>query len=300
MKEKKFEKISQRLASILSKLNTGESLSVEGLAQEFNVSSRTIQRDLNERFNFLPLEKKQGFYILPSYHLAKLTFTDIKTFATLSGIKALYPNLKNNFIVDILDPKFNNTYLVKGFSYENMKQKEDDFKIIYQAIQNHQKLSFLYNHKIRTVNPYKLVNTNGIWYLSADENGQLKTYTFTKVLQITLIEEYFKAEDKFINIIQENKATWFSETMIEVILEVDISVSEYFIRRPLLPNQNILEKQKDKLILSTHISYDDEILKIIRYWIPHIRIISPKYLHKKLLEGLYVYLNDESVLHDTS
>ena len=300
MKEKESERISQRLASILSKLNAEKSLSVEELAQDFNVSSRTIQRDLNERFNFLPLEKKQGFYTLPSYHLAKLSFEDIKNFATLSGIKALYPTMKDNFIVDILDPKFNDTYLVKGFSYENTAQREDEFKIIHQAIQNHQQLSFLYNHKIRTVKPYKLVNINGIWYLSADENKQLKTYTFTKILQLSLTEEYFEAEDKFIKIIQDNQATWFSETMIEVILEVDISVSEYFIRRPLLPNQKILEKKKDKLILSTHISYDEEILKTIRYWLPHIRIISPKYLQKKLFEGLYAYLDDESVLHDTS
>ena len=140
-----------------------------------------------------------------------------------------------------------------------------------------------------------MVNTNGIWYLSADENKQLKTYTFTKILQVTLLKEYFEVETNFIDIIKNNQATWFSETMIEVILEVDISVSEYFIRRPLLPKQKIIEKQKDKLILSTHISYDDEVLKIVRYWLPHIRIISPTYLQKKLFNGLRAYLDDESV-----
>jgi len=60
---KEYEKISQRLASILIQLNTGESISVENLAQEFNVSIRTIQRDLNERFNFLPLEKNKVIII---------------------------------------------------------------------------------------------------------------------------------------------------------------------------------------------------------------------------------------------
>jgi predicted DNA-binding transcriptional regulator YafY len=39
-----------RLAQILVKLNQGEKLDPQGLADEFGVNLRTIQRDLNERF----------------------------------------------------------------------------------------------------------------------------------------------------------------------------------------------------------------------------------------------------------
>ncbi len=44
------DKLSTRLTQILQKLNSGESLSLDDLANEFNVSLRTIQRDINERF----------------------------------------------------------------------------------------------------------------------------------------------------------------------------------------------------------------------------------------------------------
>ena len=45
-----------RLAQMLVKLNQGEKLEPQALAEEFGVHLRTIQRDLNERFAYLPLE----------------------------------------------------------------------------------------------------------------------------------------------------------------------------------------------------------------------------------------------------
>ena len=51
-----------RLAQILVKLNQGEHLDPKDLAEEFGVNLRTVQRDLNERFAYLPLEKNDGRY----------------------------------------------------------------------------------------------------------------------------------------------------------------------------------------------------------------------------------------------
>lgn len=56
---KEYDKLSIRLVQILSKFNNGESLSAQELAQEFNVDTRTIQRDLNERLAFMPIKKRK-------------------------------------------------------------------------------------------------------------------------------------------------------------------------------------------------------------------------------------------------
>lgn len=50
-----YDKILTRLTTILQRLNDGEALSVTELANEFNVSSRTIQRDFNERLIAFPV-----------------------------------------------------------------------------------------------------------------------------------------------------------------------------------------------------------------------------------------------------
>ena len=71
------DKIATRLVCILVKLNNGESFTVEELAEEFNISVRTIQRDLNERLIYLPIIKENNHYSMESYALGKLNFEDI-------------------------------------------------------------------------------------------------------------------------------------------------------------------------------------------------------------------------------
>ena len=72
------DKIATRLACILTKLNNGESFTVNELAKEFEVKTRTIQRDLKERLIYLPIVKKNKYYSMESYALGKLNFEDIK------------------------------------------------------------------------------------------------------------------------------------------------------------------------------------------------------------------------------
>ena len=63
------------------------------MVEEFNVTKRTIQRDILERLSYLPIKRDNNFYYLEEYYLGKLNFEDIKNFAILSGIKELYPSL---------------------------------------------------------------------------------------------------------------------------------------------------------------------------------------------------------------
>ncbi|RLA79440.1 MAG: transcriptional regulator [Epsilonproteobacteria bacterium] len=286
----KHDKIATRLAIILTKLNNGERLSIDSLADEFNVAKRTIQRDLNERFSYLPIKKENSYYFLEEYCLGKLNYGDIKSFASLSGIKNLYPNLDDSFIVDLLNSKINQTYLIKGYEYEDLSSKTKLFELINIAIITNQTINLTYNDKQRALNPYKLINTDGIWYLSADENNQLKTYTVSKISNLTTTSKTFKPNKEFEDIITQNQDTWFSEDATEVTLQIDKKVKEYFIRRELLPHQKII-KQDDNLILTTTVSYEDEILKIVRYWMPHIKILQPTYLQDKLLKDLKTYID---------
>ena len=289
--QKQHDTIATRLIIILTKLNQGERFTVDELVEEFNVTPRTIQRDLNNRLSYLPIKKEKGYYFLEEYYLGKLNFEDIKNFATLSGIKELYPNMQDSFITDILSKKVNQAYLIKGHNYEDLSGKTDDFKIVESSILNTTKITFNYKDKKRLVQPYKLVNSKGIWYLAGVEDDTLKTFSFSKIVQLLKTTTRFKIDADITKIIQNDDNVWFTKNQTEVILEVDKSVAEYFIRRKILPNQKIIEHKKDRLIVSTKVSFDEEILKIVRYWIPNVKIISPTNLQKKLETTLKRYLN---------
>ncbi|MBH1957912.1 MAG: HTH domain-containing protein, partial [Burkholderiales bacterium] len=85
-KPKLQETIAYRLTEILRRLNEGEKLDPHALAEEFGVNLRTIQRDLNERFAFLELEKKEGVYSINRMRLGTLNFKDVQRFASLAGL----------------------------------------------------------------------------------------------------------------------------------------------------------------------------------------------------------------------
>ena len=61
-KNTEHDKIAVRLTQILLKLNQGDKLDPRELAQEFQVTLRTIQRDLLERFAYLPLKKENNLF----------------------------------------------------------------------------------------------------------------------------------------------------------------------------------------------------------------------------------------------
>ena len=103
-------------------------------------------------------------------------------------------------------------------------------------------------------------------------------------------QEQFVPKKEFLELIAKNDTNWFSNQTIEVVLEIKQEAMEYFLRKETLPNQRILEKTPETLIISTNISYDDEILRIVKYWIPYIKIQSPTYLQEKLSTILQAYL----------
>lgn len=289
--KKSHDTIAIRLASILIKLNSGDRLTKKELMEEFNVSDKTIHRDLTERLIYLPICYEKPYYFLESYALGKLSFEDMKNFAAISGVKHLFPSLSNDFITDLLNVKINAVYLVKSLGHESITSKKGDFQSLSVAILHHTPIRCTYKEKSRELHPYKLVNQQGIWYLVAEEDGVLKNFSFTKIEKLTRVEGMtFEPKKELIETIQKNEATWFSQKSIEVTLRINASVSEYFLRRDVFPNQTIVDHSDDHLILSTKVSYDEEILRIVQYWLPHITIIEPTHLHDKLLQTMQGYL----------
>lgn len=285
----------RRLVMILVKLNQGEALEPKALADEFNVHLRTIQRDLHERFNYLPLEQHQGKYRLALSALGKLTLKDVNDFAGLAGVKGLFPALSEEFLREIFDNRVQASVLVKGHHYEDLRGKEQDFKLIEQAVAVHRTLAFDYpakeGFKHYEVEPYKLVNNKGVWYLAAKHQDKLKTFSFTKIESAALKSATFVPDPSVDDQLSAEDGVWVSETPVEVVLKIDKAVAPYFKRRTLVANQKITQELADGgLILSAKVGHLNQVLPIVRYWIPNIQIISPEGLQEEFDLTLRSYL----------
>ena len=291
-----------RLAQILVKLNQGEKLDPLALADEFGVNLRTIQRDLNVRFAYLPLQKTDGRYHLDPAYLGKLSTRDIERFAGLAGVRGLFPSLSDEFLSDIFDSRIQSALLVKGHNYEDLAGKEEMFRQVERAIVARCHVSFDYvKDNIRKsydgVVPYKLMNHKGIWYLVARDGEKLKTFSFTRIEGLSVLNTRFAHELEIDRMLKEEDGIWLGEEKKEIVLKISREIAAYFKRRKLIANQVIEKELEDGgLIVSAKGGHVNQVLPIVRYWIPHIRIISPEGLQEEMERELRNYVERSSGL----
>ncbi len=296
MTDSHHETLVYRLSQILVKLNQGVKLDPKALADEFKVNLRTIQRDLNERFAYLPLEKVDGHYRLDPTFLGKLSTKDIERFASLAGVRGLFPSLSNDFLRDIFDDRMQRALLVKGHNYEDLRGKEKLFGALEKAIYDRKQVSFDYakDGSLKTyagIAPYKLINHKGIWYLTALDADKLKSFSFSKIQHMKVLDTCFEWDASLDSKISNDDGIWHSDTQREVVLKASPEVAGYFKRRKLIGNQVIEKELSDgSLIISAKVSHDNQILPIVRYWIPNLTIISPDSLQAEMDKGLKAYL----------
>jgi predicted DNA-binding transcriptional regulator YafY len=119
----------------------------------------------------------------------------------------------------------------------------------------------------------------------------LKNFSFSKITDLLILEkESFTPNCDFLETLKNPNSNWFSQTMFDVTLQISPEVSDYFVKRNIFPNQTILKQTKTQLIVKTKVSYDEEILRIVQYWLPHITILEPEYLQEKLRHMMEGYL----------
>ena len=296
MIKRSHDTLVRRLAMMLVKLNQGASLDPHELAQEFGVNLRTVQRDLNDRFAYLPLQKTEGKYRLEPAFLGRFGTKEIERFASLAGIRGLFPSFSDDFLRDIFDTRMQSALLVKGHHYEDLGGKEAAFKQIERAIVGRRTLSFRLTKdgapkSYADIEPYKLLNHKGIWYLVGKDGGKLKTFSFARIESLIDAGGSFAPDPAVEKTLLEQDGIWFGEQSIEVVLEVAHEVAGYFKRRAIIANQSIVKELQDGgLIVSAKVGHANQVMPQVRYWIPHVRIISPHGMQRQLNAELSAYL----------
>ncbi|BAM12509.1 putative transcriptional regulator [Helicobacter cinaedi PAGU611] len=297
-----------RIVRIFQAFINGEHISMRELAKEFNVDLRTIQRDINQRLSFLPIQRdKEGKCYLQEESLGKLGFKDIREFARLSGIWGLYPSLDDRFLGDLLHiplPTYwdnhtdqtpvlkSNAIIIKNQGFENISHHRLVFTQLSQAILKHKIAFFIYKDKKREVCPYRLLNNNGIWYLLADESGVLKHFAFSRIKSLNVKDTHFTPSQEIESMIEKSKVQWINSNPKSVKLQVQNIAKEYFMRKAFISNMRVEYEDSMYFYVVCNHSYDDEILNLVKIFLPFVKIVEPVELQEKLERILQEYLKD--------
>ena len=171
---------------------------------------------------------------------------------------------------------------VRGHEYESLAGLEDAFAQLERAIVARTKVNFSYlkpggeAKNFEAVDPYRLVNQNGIWYLLARRGTDLKTFAFTRMREIFCSAEKFTHDPAVDQEIDANDSIWFGGQKTRLIVQVAAEAANFFERRKLLPCQTISRKKPDgSLLLVAWANHMEQVLPVVRYWVPHLRILEP-------------------------
>jgi len=297
-----YDKILTRLTIILAKLNGGESLSVKELAVEFNVSTKTIQRDFNDRLAIFPIyqdkrkwKMQDGFKLEKSNSLQEQLVLDIMEKMT-ENIGGKFATTSKKLLSKIKNSDFNPIYT--KLNIEDIIDRFSEIQIIEKAIKDKKELECSYENDREglfntTIQPLKIVNYEGFWYLVALRNGYVEKYYLKTLANIIITTKTFTTNDEIEEILENSLNIWFKADIepFEVKIYADKVATKYFKRRA-LPTQSIETLSQDgRMEFIVKITDEMEIIPIIKYWLPHLKVIEPKWICEMIDVDLEEYLN---------
>ena len=286
--ETKGERLSLRLSGILARLHQGEALDKHQLVQQFDVDVRTIERDLKKRLAGIVERNADGLWQLTRAARATVPAKRLRDYARLTGTEHFFPDTSLRYLLEQLEtPEPRRATHVQPTPQENLGAHGPLFAQLQAAIAQHQECCFTYKAKPREAQPYRLIHKNGVWYLAAEEAGRLKNFSVALIEGLQVDEaSRFTPKRTHQDYINAKDDVWFTEGTTEVLLRVAPEVAHYFTRRALLPRQQQREDGDGALLVTTHINHINQLLPVVRYWLPHVRIVAPKAWHAALMEGL--------------
>lgn len=303
-----YDKALTRLRIILQRLNDGESLGVKELADEFGVSTRTIQRDFNEKLvSSYPIyqenkkwKMQDGFKIEKIRDIEDQIVLDIMEKIT-DGIGGKFASKAQKLLSKIKNDDFNPIYA--KLDLEDISDDIKHVELLEKAIKNKYitkckyKLDNGYVVDI-SVKPLKVANFEGFWYLIAldGKSDTLKKYYLKNISNISYKDDTFTTDDKLDTLLKNSISIWFQQNTepFEVKLYASKIATKYFQRRS-LPTQSITSLNEDgSMEFIVNITHEMEILPIIKYWIPHLQVIEPMWIRDNIKDDLEKYLKRSS------
>ena len=300
-----YDTILTRLTIILSRLNDGEALSVKALAEEFNVSDRTIQRDFNERLISFPVyqEKKkwrmqEGYRLEKSASVEDAVVLDIMQ-KLIEGAGQKFSTKANKLLSKIKNDSLNPIYA--KLNMEDIGDKLKEVQELEIAITNKKQIKCDYDfegyRKELDLKPLKIANYEGFWYLIAldSRNDILKKYYLKNIKNIQLSEKTFKSTEKLDRLLDNSISIWFEQNTepYRVVLNISADVAKYFKRKPISKSQITESLYEDgSMDVSVEITNDMEIIPFVKYWIPHIKVLSPIRIGKVIETDMKMYLSN--------
>lgn len=200
--ERRYDRLAVRLSMIISRLVAGETLNMQKLATEFDVSVRTLYRDFRERLIYLDLECHQGCYRLRS-GAGPQGELDVLTFAHRTGIAGLFPGLDRRLVSLLLNCEGAPCLTGDAVSVGSPAAPQSFYRLV-QAITTCQRVTLLADgHRCERLAPYRLIAQQGRWYLIAEHNDHPAVFALSDIHLVQSLTESFRRNERLYRLTED-------------------------------------------------------------------------------------------------
>ncbi|GGD49967.1 transcriptional regulator [Malaciobacter pacificus] len=280
--------------------NNTHGINITELANEFDVSTKTIQRDLKELEKFGAIREGRTWKIDPKLKEDNLSSNEKMILGILDemakGAGKIFYSKAHSLLSQVtqqLDhPIFaniNSEYLEE----KNMILFNEIERVIKQKIE----IEFEYENHSFHVKPLKLAFFDGFWYLLAlhvkKDKEIFKKFHLKTIKNIQVLDTKFEIPDIVEERLKHANSVWFNlDEQFVVRLFLDKTIRKYFERKP-LRGQRIIGEDKDGSIeIEITISNEMEIIPLIYWYIPYIKVIEPQWLADDVKQRVQTYLEE--------
>ncbi len=287
-----------RVVEILKLLNDGKLLCVENLASTYDTSTRSIRRDfelIKEVCGDVLISPQKGCYQAVQKFILNETLNATELYMLKNILKlsdksnlSLAKTVDEKTKKSLLKEDKTSPYLFKTKPYEEIYAHQEKFHFLETAINSRKEINFLYKNQEKinrfTIRPYKIVFISENFYLC----GALKEQKMS-LLRIALMEELsftgevFKHELEMMDFIHFMQSPWatygenFKNQLQEVIIQIPKNQAKYFKLKKFLPTQKIINEDEDgRLTISYQVTSQNEVISLIKQWIPYVKVLAPK------------------------
>ncbi len=294
----KYNRINQ-IYSMLK--NNTHGLTITELANELNVSTKTIQRDLYEVLSDLgAIKEGRTWKIDPKLENDDLNSNERLILGILDEMAKSAGNVfysKAHSLLSQITQQLEHPI----FTNVNAEYLEDKsialFEQIEKAIKDKNEIKFDYENYNFHVKPLKLAFFDGFWYLLAlhvkKDKEEFKKYHLKTIKKVEVLNINFDVPSLVEERLKSANSVWFNlNDQYSVRLLLDKQIRKYFERKP-LRGQSIIGEDLDGYIeIEIKISNNMEIIPLILYYIPYIKVLEPQHLADQIKDKVQGYLKE--------
>lgn len=296
------DKILTRLIGILKKLTNQEKPKIQDLAEQFEVTQRTIQRDLYQRLHYFPIEKNNNgeLQFINGFSIEQSFLDDdemLFTYLTLSKVKDENPHFREKIqkiLKKLLKPQD------KSLNLENSSFSQNDtqnifIEIIQEGIIQNNILIIEFEENSMEVKPHRLIDnkTNPILLAHDISDNKIKIIQISTVKDIQKQKRKFRTKKSLEETLSNVHSAFFNDhNSKEFEVSVHKDMTEHFKNNKILPSQKVLSyNENGSMLMQFTVENETEAEHIIKDWMPYLRVTKPESYNQIFISKIQEYIN---------